>query len=69
MFLAAAAWALFAFTGCNAKQCHLEGWEMPNGVRCEGKVIVPDNQQVYHKCADGREYLNPPSVRHVEVCE
>lgn len=70
LFMAAAGWALYAFTGCAmVKECRHEGWEMPNGVVCTQKVVVEINQQVYLKCADGWEYRNPPKVKHVEVCE
>jgi len=69
-FLGLAAWALFAFTGCAlVKECRQSGWEMPNGVLCERKVTVEINQQIYFKCADGAEYVNPPRVKFIEVCE
>lgn len=69
-FISAVVWALFAFTGCAlVKECRHTGWEMPNGVVCERKMVVEINQQVYFECADGWEYRNPPKVKHVEECE
>lgn len=69
IFLGLAAWALVTFTACaKAKTCRQKGWEMPNGMLCERKFIY-QGKEIFRECSDGREYVDPWVVMHVEVCE